>query len=352
MKKVIKSDNVSIALNEILSQLTYDNLFILVDINTEILCLQKLKSNEILKEAKTLTIPAGDNNKDLDTLRSIWEFLSKNGATRHSLLINLGGGMVTDIGGFAAATFKRGIKCINIPTTLLGAVDAAVGGKTGINFNGLKNEIGAFSSPITVIIDSSFFQSLDKNNLYSGYAEVIKHSLISNEDDWNEVIGFDIASVDYDKLRDITFKSVLVKEHIVEEDPFEHGIRKALNLGHTIGHAFESYSYKIDKPIAHGFAVAWGTICELYLSHKKYHFPIEKLRKTVNYIKTYYTNFPFDCNHYDELLSYMLHDKKNIGKTINFTLLEDIGVIKLDQTASKEEILDAIDFLRENLGLC
>lgn len=351
MKKVIKTDNVSLALDEVLSHLKYDTLFILVDINTEILCLQKLENNEKLKEAKTLTIPAGDNNKDIETLSSIWNFLSRNGATRHSLLINLGGGMVTDIGGFAAATFKRGIKCINIPTTLLGAVDAAVGGKTGINFNGLKNEIGAFSSPITVILDSSFFQSLDKNNLYSGYAEVIKHSLISNQEDWKEVINFDLTSVDYDKLRDITFKSVLVKERIVEEDPFEHGIRKALNLGHTIGHAFESYSYKIDKPIAHGFAVAWGTICELYLSYKKCNFPIEILRTTINYIKHYYTNFPFGCEHYDELFGYMLHDKKNIGKTINFTLLEYIGVIKLDQTASKDEILEAIDFLRENLGL-
>lgn len=351
MQKVIKSIDLNKDLSYILEQLSFNKLFVLTDDNTEKLCYPLIKDNEQISKAGKIIIKAGDNNKNIDTLSSIWKYLSENGATRHSLLINLGGGMLTDIGGFAAASFKRGIKCINIPTTLLGAVDAAVGGKTGINFNGLKNEIGAFAPAETVLIDSVFFRSLDHQNFLSGYAEMIKHGLIDSDKEWNATITFDTEEIDYEKLKQLVVDSVAVKERIVEIDPFEKGIRKALNLGHTIGHAFESLSYEIGKPVQHGYAVAWGMICELYLSMKLCNFPKDKLYKTVYFIKDNYDGFPFSCDHYDQLYEYMKHDKKNESDTVNFTFLSDVGKVEIDQTASKDEIFDSIDFLRESVGL-
>lgn len=351
MQKVIKSLDLNKDLNQVLDNIKHDRLFVLTDNNTEKLCYPHISQNERVAHADKIVIKAGDNNKNLDSLAHIWEYLSRHRATRHSLMINLGGGMLTDIGGFASASFKRGIKFINIPTTLLGAVDAAVGGKTGINFNGLKNEIGAFVPAETVLIDSVFFKSLDQQNLLSGYAEMVKHGLIDSDKVWNDTIAFDTQNIDYDRLRELTVESVAVKERIVEQDPLEYGIRKALNLGHTIGHAFESLSYEINKPVQHGYAVAWGIICELYLSLKISNFPQEKLRKTVHFIKENYHGFLFDCHQYDALYEYMKHDKKNESDTINFTLLSDVGKIKINQTASKEDIFGSIDFLRESVGL-
>lgn len=351
MQKVIKSTDLNKDLSDILSRLSFDKLFLLTDENTERLCYPLVKDNAQIAKAGKIIIKAGDDNKNIETLSSIWKYLSENGATRHSLLINLGGGMLTDIGGFAAASFKRGIKCINIPTTLLGAVDAAVGGKTGINFNGLKNEIGAFAPAETVLIDSAFFKSLDHQNFLSGYAEMIKHGLIDSDKEWQATMSFDTEEIDYETLKQLVVDSVGVKERIVEIDPFERGIRKALNLGHTIGHAFESMSYKLNKPVQHGYAVAWGIICELYLSHRFCGFPKEKMYKTIYFIKDNYHGFYFDCDHYERLYEYMKHDKKNESDTVNFTFLSDVGKIEINQTASKEDIFDAIDFLRESVGL-
>lgn len=351
MQKVIKSTDLNKDLSDILSRLSFDKLFLLTDENTERLCYPLVKDNAQIAKAGKIRIKAGDDNKNIETLSSIWKYLSENGATRHSLLINLGGGMLTDIGGFAAASFKRGIKCINIPTTLLGAVDAAVGGKTGINFNGLKNEIGAFAPAETVLIDSAFFKSLDHQNFLSGYAEMIKHGLIDSDKEWLATMSFDTEEIDYEKLKQLVVDSVGVKERIVEIDPFEKGIRKALNLGHTIGHAFESMSYELNKPVQHGYAVAWGIICELYLSHRFCGFPKEKMYKTIYFIKDNYHGFYFDCDHYERLYEYMKHDKKNESDTVNFTFLSDVGKIEINQTASKEDIFDAIDFLRESVGL-
>lgn len=351
MQKVIKSTDLNRDLSDILSRLSFDKLFLLTDENTEKLCYPLIKDNTQIAKAGKIIIKAGDDNKNIETLSSIWKYLSENGATRHSLLINLGGGMLTDIGGFAAASFKRGIKCINIPTTLLGAVDAAVGGKTGINFNGLKNEIGAFAPAETVLIDSAFFKSLDHQNFLSGYAEMIKHGLIDSDKEWLATMSFDTEEIDYEKLKQLVVDSVGVKERIVEIDPFEKGIRKALNLGHTIGHAFESMSYELNKPVQHGYAVAWGIICELYLSHRFCGFPKEKMYKTIYFIKDNYHGFYFDCDHYERLYEYMKHDKKNESDTVNFTFLSDVGKIEINQTASKEDIFDAIDFLRESVGL-
>lgn len=276
----------------------------------------------------------------------VWKSLGDGGASRHSCMINLGGGMVTDLGGFAAATFKRGINFINIPTTLLSMVDASVGGKTGINFGGLKNEIGVFCDSKFVILDTEFLRTLDAENICSGYAEMLKHGLISDEKMWAELVGFDLAHPDLQQLQRMVGDSVAVKERIVEQDPHEHGIRKALNLGHTFGHAFESWALK-RKPVLHGYAVAFGLIPELYLSVMKTGFPTEKMRQTVNFIKEYYGSLPITCDDYDELIELMRHDKKNQDGIINFTLLGGIGDIRINQSATIDEIKEAFDFFRE-----
>jgi 3-dehydroquinate synthase len=301
---------------------------------------------DCVRGAQTIIIGATDTNKTLESLSHVWEALGEGGATRHSLLINIGGGMVTDLGGFAASTFKRGINYINIPTSLLAMVDASVGGKTGINFRGLKNEVGVFSNASTVILDTIFLKTLDAENIRSGYAEMLKHGLISNEQMWAELVTFELENPDFSKLSRMLADSVAVKQRIVTEDPLELGIRKALNLGHTAGHAFESFALK-QEPILHGYAVAYGLICELFLSTIKTDFPSDKMHQTVSFIKEHYGKMTITCDDYPTLLELMTHDKKNVAGTINFTLLGGIGDIRINQTATKEEIYEALDFYRE-----
>ncbi|MGM9698903.1 MAG: 3-dehydroquinate synthase [Prevotella sp.] len=347
MQKVIITSDVKKELSGILADYEYDKLLVICDKNSRNWChFQILKDIKELENADVATIEPGDEHKNLDSLSRVWEKLGEYGATRKSLIINIGGGMVTDLGGFAASTFKRGLRFINIPTTLLAMVDASVGGKTGINFNGLKNEIGVFSDADYVILDTVFLKTLDSENICSGYAEMLKHGLISNEEMWRELVTFDILNPDLDQLRNMVADSVKVKQRIVEEDPHEHGIRKALNVGHTIGHAFESFALK-RKPILHGYAVAYGMVCELYLSARKAGFPTEKLHATVRYIIEHYGKMQITCNDYDELIELMTHDKKNTAGTINFTLLAGIGDIRINQTATKEEIIEALDYYRE-----
>jgi 3-dehydroquinate synthase len=221
-------------------------------------------------------------------------------------------------------------------------VDASVGGKTGINFGGLKNEIGVFSNANSVIIDSVFLTTMDHENILSGYAEMLKHALISNEQMWSELTSNEELTIDNAQIAD----SVAVKQRIVTEDPTEKGLRKALNLGHTAGHAFESLALE-RKPILHGYAVAYGLVVELYLSCIKTGFPMDKMRQTVQFIKEHYGRMTVTCDDYPRLLELMHHDKKNQGCDINFTLLSDIGDIRIDQTASEDEIKEALDFYRE-----
>ena len=349
-QEVIISKNICKNLKECIEKHPHDKLFVLTDEHTRKLSLPLLMNLHEIKEAIQITIEVEDIHKNLETLANVWTILSQQGGTRHSLMINLGGGMVTDLGGFAAATFKRGISYINIPTTLLAMVDASVGGKTGINFNGLKNEIGAFAPAEQVLIDSEFLRTLDDQNIRSGYAEMLKHGLISNTCHWSELMNFGLDQIDYAHLRELIGQSVQIKEEVVKIDPFEKGIRKALNLGHTIGHAFESFAMTSGHPVLHGYAVAWGLVCELYLAHQKSGFPIDKMRQTVQFIKDHYGRLAFNCKHYEHLYELMRHDKKNISADeINFTLLSDIGEVKINQTASKEEIFEALDFYSETM---
>lgn len=349
-QEVILCEGLEASLSHALGQCPHDRVFVLTDEHTHRLCLPLLSGVEELKGAGEIVIGPEDTHKNLATLASVWQALSDGGASRHSLLVNLGGGMVTDLGGFAASTFKRGIPYINVPTTLLAMVDAAVGGKTGINFNGLKNEIGVFAPAASVLIETEFLRTLDDRNFFSGYAEMLKHGLISTEGHWAELLAFDTEHIDYAALKQMVGRSVQVKENIVREDPLERGIRKALNLGHTVGHAFESLALAEGRPELHGYAVAWGMVCELYLSCVKTGFPQDKMRQTVRFIKENYGTFAFDCKDYERLYGLMKHDKKNTAGVINFTLLKDIGAIALNQTADKETIFQAFDFFRETMG--
>ena len=403
-QKVVISQDLEQALTEAVGSCEHDRTFFLVDETTERCCLPLVSAMACVKGAGVIVIGATDTHKTLESLAHVWQALGEGGATRHSLLINIGGGMVTDLGGFAASTFKRGINYINIPTTLLAMVDASVGGKTGINFRGLKNEVGVFSNANTVILDTTFLKTLDTENIRSGYAEMLKHGLISNEKMWAKLVGtenLELRTERYDNLaspdsavksniltspdsavnsnnlaspdsadksnhtsqfsvlssqfRQMLADSVAVKQRIVTEDPLEQGIRKALNLGHTIGHAFESFALSHNgdsrsggiSPILHGYAVAYGLVCELYLSAVKTGFPTDKMHQTVSFIKEHYGKMNITCDDYPTLLELMTHDKKNVAGTINFTLLGDIGDIRINQTATKDEIFEALDFYRE-----
>ena len=346
-QQIIQSRSLNQELTIALSESSHDKLFVLVDLTTLRHCWPVISDFTCLRDAHLIIIGAGDSHKDLDTLSQVWSSLVEGGSTRHSCLINLGGGMVTDLGGMAASTFKRGINFINLPTTLLAMVDASVGGKTGINFHGLKNEVGVFSEASHVILDTIFLKTLDTENLRSGYAEMLKHALLYNNNMWQRHLAYDLSAPNLSLLGDMVSESVAVKQHIVTEDPHERGIRKALNLGHTVGHALESWALDRGKPILHGYAVAYGIICELYLSCLHTGFPTDKMRATVSYIRDFYGHLPITCKDYPKLLDLMRHDKKNVSGIINFTLLGDIGDIRINQMVSENDIQEALDFFRE-----
>lgn len=349
-QEVILCDSLVENLSQAIARIPHDRLFLLTDEHTHTLCLPLISELPEVASAKEIIIGAEDVHKNLETLAQVWMELSTQGASRKSLLINLGGGMLTDLGGFAASTFKRGIAFINIPTTLLAMVDAAVGGKTGINFNGLKNEIGCFSPAASVLLETEFLRTLDQANICSGYAEMLKHGLISNQRHLDELLSFDMNRIDYVLLKGLVGESVKVKEEIVAKDPHEHGIRKALNLGHTIGHAFESLALAEGRPVLHGYAVAWGLVCELYLSYIYTGFPKELLQQVIYFVRSNYGAYRFDCKQYEQLYELMKHDKKNSNGIINFTLLRGVGEIALNQQAEQRIINETFDFFRENMG--
>lgn len=362
-QKVIFTNDICSALNEFTTELQHDRLFMLFDYETMKYCMPLLTpfmndydANHPTAHLHTIVIEATDVAKNIESLTEVWTSLSDNGATRHSLLINVGGGMITDLGGFAAATFKRGIKFINVATSLLGAVDAAVGGKTGINLGNLKNEIGAFDSADAVLISTKFFETLDKENLLSGYAEMLKHGLLSNSKHFADLMQFDIVNLNASPenataLLPLLETSVNVKRQVVRQDPFEQGLRKALNLGHTFGHAFETWCMRKNQPVLHGYAVAWGLVCELIMSNQLTGFNSETLYEVARFVRDNYGAINITCDDYDELFELMRHDKKNLGDNINFTLMKSIGNVELNHTASKEEIGSVLDIFRDLMGI-
>ena len=320
-----------------------EGVFFLADTTTARLCLPLLGVDA--KDGNVIVVEAGDENKTIASASAVWQALSTKGATRRSLLVCVGGGMITDMGGFAAATFKRGIDFINIPTTLLAMVDASVGGKTGVNLGGLKNEIGVFRDARQVFIDTSFLRTLDHQNILSGYAEMLKHSLLSDLPMFASHVSFDIIEPDLKALSSMIRQSVEVKSGIVTSDPTEKGIRKALNLGHTIGHAVETFLLRAGRPQLHGYCVAWGLVGELFVSVAECGFPTERLRQVSSFVQENYGKPDIQCRDYDALLEIMSHDKKNTDRRLSMTLLSDIGKPVIDAHPEPSLIREALDFI-------
>lgn len=335
----------ALRLDRTVADMKPDKVLLVTDENVAKKVLPSLMESEIISESPKVIIKPGEDEKNIETVISIWEKLEETGATRKSLVVNVGGGMVTDTGGFAAATFKRGIRTLNFPTTLLGAVDAATGGKTGINFHGLKNEIGAFHQPSKVLISSLPFSSLPHKEILSGYAEMIKTALIADEPLYMRLFDVEKMLRDAEALELAVKKCVEIKESIVHDDPEEKGLRKILNFGHTAGHAFESLSFKQGSPVLHGFAVAHGMLVELILSHLLKGFPAEEVKMYAdNLLKPNFGSLNLGCNDVGPLLELMAHDKKNsrFGQP-DFTLLERIGEPLISCKPSQKDIESALD---------
>ncbi|MGV8095864.1 MAG: 3-dehydroquinate synthase [Mangrovibacterium sp.] len=344
---IIFSQQIEKELEKIVSRFPFGKVFLLTEEVPEKLCLPLIQPLIERAGIRKVVIGGGENNKSIHSVGKVWEFLSKSGADRKSLLVNLGGGMLTDLGGFAASTFKRGMTFVNIPTTLLAQVDASLGGKTGINFNGLKNEIGVFKEPDAVLIHTGFLKTIDKKNFLSGYAEMIKHGLIKSPEHWKELQEYDLENIDYDVLEKIIAHSVAVKDWHVQNDLTEKNIRKALNFGHTVGHAFESYALYRDRPILHGYAVVYGMIVELYLSFRRTGFSENEMKHIAGWLLDKYGKFEIIQKDYIDLYELMTHDKKNEASRINFTLLSRIGRVEINQDCSKELIFEAFDYYRK-----
>ena len=325
----------------------FSSIFVLVDENTEKFCLELFIKKSGIKSFNKIIISSGEENKNIDTCISIWDQLNSFKADRKSLLINLGGGVLTDIGGFAASTYLRGIEFINIPTTLLGMVDAAHGGKTGIDFKQLKNQIGVFNEPLEVLLDDEYLKTLSKEEFINGYAEVVKHSLLTDKPDltFNSLIKLDLFK-DSDYIIN-SYSSV--KNEIVESDKYESSIRKILNLGHTIGHAVESYSYISDKVVdlKHGQAIVIGIITELYISYKKFNFPLKDLITVKEHLKNYFSLIQLEEDDIMNIYDLMVYDKKNEGSKINFVLLKEIGKPVIDQIVNKDLFIESFRFYNE-----
>ena len=330
------------ALNIYINSSKYSNIFIIVDNNTEELCLSKfLPYLETNLTIEIVEFEAGEPNKNIDTCVQLWNVLTELGADRKSLVINLGGGVVTDLGGFVASTFKRGVDFIHIPTTLLSMVDASVGGKTGVDLGNLKNQVGVINVPQMVLIDTQYLETLSKSEMRSGLAEMLKHGLIYDKDYWEKFL--DLKAIDFADFDELIYRSVEIKNEIVLQDPTEKNIRKALNFGHTLGHAIESYFLENEnkKSLLHGEAIAIGMILESYISLEKKLLSQEEYFQIKTTIKNIYDEVIFEENDIKPILELLIHDKKNEYGTIQFALIEGIGKIKINQTVENELIIKA-----------
>lgn len=343
MENIIFTRNVKGVLEQALENFIPENIFILADTGSNKYCLPLVNLEKIKVENK-IVIGEGETHKSPESVLYIWKILSDRGAKRNAVLVNIGGGLVTDIGGFAASCFKRGIKCINIPTTLLSQVDASVGGKTGMNFNGLKNEIGTFSMPEKVIIDVSFLKTLSPRQILSGFAEMLKHALLAGGEHFEAVFSIVPEQIEESRWIGMIEESVKVKYAVVEADPQETGIRKALNFGHTVGHAIESVAIEQGVELYHGDAVAYGMLAELYLSTEKMGFDSGLYEKISQRIRQIYPPY-MPLVPEEDLYKLMLHDKKNEQKGVNFTLLRQPGEFSIDNYCSREEIMKALQVL-------
>ena len=317
----------------------FSNVAIIVDENTEKHCLPLIPT--VAAQAIIIKTESGEKNKTLNTCISIWDQLTTSAFDRKSLVINLGGGVIGDMGGFCASTYKRGIKFINIPTTLLSQVDASVGGKLGIDFKGLKNHIGLFKNPEAIFVNPSFLETLPKRELKSGYAEIIKHAIISSKDQWKQIKDKRIEAIDIEK---IVQQSVKVKEAIVKEDPLEGGKRKILNFGHTVGHAIESSLLDSQHHLLHGEAVAIGIICESFISLQKNLISETEHEEIVELINLNYHKTSIKKKDEISILELILQDKKNENEKILMALPKSIGNADWDIEVSTNEIKASLDY--------
>lgn len=330
------------ALNLHLKENKYSNIFIIVDSSTNEFCLPKfLPYLETELTIEIIEFEAGEANKNIDTCVEIWKVLTELGGDRKSLVINLGGGVVTDLGGFVSSTFKRGIDFIHIPTTLLSMVDASVGGKNGVDLGNLKNQIGVINVPKMVLIDTTYLETLSQTEMRSGLAEMLKHGLIYDRAYWEQFL--DLKAIDFADFDELIYRSVEIKNEIVKQDPTEKNIRKALNFGHTLGHAIESYFLENESKttLLHGEAIAVGMILESYISLQKNLINTEEYLEIKSTIKSIYDDITFEKNDIEPILELLIHDKKNEFGTIQFALIEGIGNIKINQLVENELILDA-----------
>ena len=333
------------SLNQHIEDNNFSNIFILVDENTHLHCLPKLLEKlETDKTIEIIEIESGEINKTIETCVGVWNALSELDADRKSLMINIGGGVITDLGGFVACTFKRGIAYINIPTTLLSMVDASVGGKTGVDLGHLKNQIGVISNPDLVLIDTPYLDTLPQDQMRSGLAEMLKHGLITGEGYWNKFQ--DLSKLSLDNLDELIYESVIIKRNVVEEDPFESGLRKTLNFGHTLGHAIESYflSSPNKATLLHGEAIIIGMILACYMSTELVGFPKETTDSIKKLFLSYYDKVTIEKNDYPAIIELLKYDKKNNHGNINFVLLESIGKCKMDCLVDNKLIIEAFEF--------
>lgn len=353
MKEIIK-ENGSVFCNEgawphfnkIIEQLNPSKIFVLVDQNTQEACLPYFKSQIASTHFELISIPSGETSKNIHACLAVWQILSNNGADRKSLLVNLGGGVVTDLGGFVACTYQRGISFINVPTSLLAMVDASVGGKNGVDLGSLKNQIGIIQNPKAVIVDTQFLHTLPKEHMRSGMAEMIKHGFIKSETYLLKSFNFNHNSKE--DAASLIWESVNIKNNIISQDPNETGIRKTLNFGHTLGHAIESYFLKNPKKpeLLHGEAIAIGMVLALYISSELTGFPKEKCRLYSQKIILAYGKTNFSQEDIAQIIKLLIFDKKNSHGKVQFVLLTHIGVSKLNCIVPEKMIYDAFKFYK------
>lgn len=326
---------------ETIIEKSYTKVFVLADTQTEKYCLPLLK--KYLFDIRLITIENGEQNKTLRTAEKVWSRLQQEEADKKAILINLGGGMVADIGGFCASTYKRGIDFINIPTTLLAMVDAAIGGKNAVDFNGIKNAVGTIKQPSVVFIHPDFLNTLPREEMLNGYAEMLKHGLILDKEYWDKLIS--ISTLEPNKISPLINGSIKLKMQVVKKDPDEKSLRKILNFGHTIGHAIEAYSLALDKkPLKHGEAVAIGLITEAFLSKVKLNLSNKELKQIADVICRCFPKYSLRSVLSPDVIGYMKQDKKNIEDAINFTLLKKIGKAGINFTCSESQITAALNY--------
>ncbi len=343
-ESILITNHLESSLKSLFTEKNFSKTGILVDENTYNYCYPLVKP--FLTEHEICVIKSGEENKTIETCSIIWKFLTEKQFDRKSLLINLGGGVIGDMGGFCAATYKRGIEFINIPTTLLSQVDASIGGKLGIDFEGLKNHIGVFKDPKYVIIFPGFLKTLDARQIRSGYAEIIKHSLIADAGIWKSVISKNIEDADWS---DFVAQSIQIKYKVVQEDPLEKGLRKILNFGHTIGHAIESHFLESSFPLLHGEAIAIGMICESYLSHQETGLSEAQFVEIEGLLLKIYGAILIPDQAVSKIAEATLQDKKNENSKIQCTLLSSIGKAVYDQAITPEKVIEALMYYKKRV---